>query len=228
VRPLFRGPLQLTPADALGLAVFGPVPLPGPWPAGLALSPHSREGDEGRTAVGDLLDRFKYGGERALARPLAQALAAALTGRGAGHRAPGAGVVNDAPTGHTDTSTFQQVEVIVHVPATTARLRVPPTCDLARALAREMRVRCLPHFLACTRKLAHQKDLSRFEDKRQNVRAAFQVRRADFITGKKLLLLDDVYDSGATLEEVWRVLMQAGAGEVVVAAITKTRYRRDA
>jgi len=182
-----------------------PIPLPGPWPAGLALSMHSLDGDEGLTVVGDLLGHFKYAGERRLARPLAEALAA---------------VLRDQPG-------FDANGLILHVPATTQRLRVPPTCDLARALAEAMRVRCLPNFLACTRQLAHQKEIVRLEEKTANVQGAFRVRRAEFIRGKKLLLIDDVFDSGATLEECWRMLMQAGAREVVVATITKTRYRRD-
>jgi len=190
------------PLDVPGSDV---VSLSGLWPAGLALSKHSLDGDEGRTAVGDLLDRFKYGGERRLARPLAEALAGALH----------------------DASGFGAIDFIVHVPATTERYRMPPTYDLARALAKELRVRCLPNLIARTRRLAHQKDLFRLEEKTANVRGAFRVRRAEFVRGKKLLLIDDVYDSGATLEEVWRTLMQAGAREVVVAAVTKTRYRRD-
>ncbi len=195
---------MLSPTSAVAIEADS-VPLPGPWPAGLALSLHSLESDQGRTLVGDLLDRFKYGGERRLARPLAVALAATL---GADGR-------------------FGEVDLIVHVPATTQRLRVPPTCDLACALARALRLRCLPGFIICTRRLAHQKDLYRLEEKVANVQGAFGVRRAGLIKERKLLLIDDVYDSGATLEECWRALTQAGAREVMVAAITKTRYRRE-
>jgi ATP-dependent DNA helicase RecQ len=180
----------------------GPVILPGPWPAGIALSRHSLDGDEGRTDVGDLLGRFKYAGERRLARPLAEALALVLRRTGG----------------------FDGIDLILHVPATTRRLRVPPTCDLGRHLAKELRVGFLPGIIDCTCVLAHQKDIVHSEGKRANVEGAFRVRRTEFIGNRKLLLVDDVFDSGATLEEIWRVLMQAGAQEVVVATITKTRW----
>jgi ATP-dependent DNA helicase RecQ len=199
LRRLFDGPRSALAVDCELL------PLPGPWPAGVTLSKHSLDGDEGRSEIGDLLDRFKYAGERRLAGPLARALATAL---------------REMPA-------FGGIDFIVHAPATTRRLRVPPTRDLARRLAKEMRVRCLLNFIACTRALAHQKDLFHPEEKRQNVHGAFRVCRAEFITKRKLLLIDDVFDSGATLEEIWRVLMHAGAREVTVATITKTRYRRD-
>jgi predicted amidophosphoribosyltransferase len=35
-------------------------------------------------------------------------------------------------------------------------------------------------------------------------------------------LLDDLFDTGQTMAEVWRVLTAAGAQEVVVLTITKT------
>jgi len=75
--------------------------------------------------------------------------------------------------------------------------------------------------------MAAQKDLTRWQEKRENVEGAFRVRRADLVRGKRVLLVDDVYDSGATLEECWRVLDEAGAADVAVATVTKTRYRRD-
>ena len=180
-----------------------PVALTGPWRAGVAVSMHS--GEEGLTPAGELLDRFKYGGERRLAPTLGRALAE---------------VVRSRPE-------FDGVQAVVHVPATRRRRRAEPTCDLARAAARALRARCLPGLIACVRPAAAQKDLFRWAEKVENVRGAFRVRRAEFVKGRRLLLVDDVYDSGATLEEVWRVLMEAGAAEVLVATVTKTHYRRE-
>jgi len=52
------------------------------------------------------------------------------------------------------------------------------------------------------------------------VAGAFAVRRD--VRGQRLLLLDDLYDSGATLEEVSRVLRAAGAAAVCVLTLTRT------
>lgn len=59
------------------------------------------------------------------------------------------------------------------------------------------------------------------EDRLKNVSGAFRVVKEDQIKGKKLLLIDDVYTTGATIRECSRVLKEAGAKEVK--AITVAR-----
>lgn len=196
------GPVLLS-----GSRELAPAELPGPWPCGMALGMHSELGEEGvvLTAAGELLDRLKYGGERRLVRGIARAMADVLRGK------PG----------------YREVQLVVHVPGSRREAGVEPPCDLARAVAGELRVPCLPRFIATNRRTLSQKDVTSWEEKKRNVQGAFRVRRAELVRQRKVLLVDDVYDSGATLEEVWRMLMDAGAREVVVATVTKTRYRRD-
>ena len=55
----------------------------------------------------------------------------------------------------------------------------------------------------------------------QNVHNVFTVRRPDKIRGKKILLVDDVMTTGATFNELKRVLMDAGA--VAVYGVTFCR-----
>jgi predicted amidophosphoribosyltransferase len=100
-----------------------------------------------------------------------------------------------------------------------------PACELARAAAGALRVPCLPRFIAVTRKIAPQKDLVSLNEKKENVRGAFKVRRADLVRGRRVLIVDDVYDSGATLEEAWRAVKEAGVSDIIVAAVAKTRFR---
>jgi len=52
------------------------------------------------------------------------------------------------------------------------------------------------------------------EDREKNVIGAFRVAQEDQIKGKRLLLIDDVYTTGATIRECSRVLIKAGAKEV--------------
>jgi ComF family protein len=52
------------------------------------------------------------------------------------------------------------------------------------------------------------------EDREKNVIGAFRVAQEDQIKGKRLLLIDDVYTTGATVRECSRVLKKAGAKEV--------------
>ncbi|HHP7236599.1 MAG TPA: ComF family protein [Desulfobacterales bacterium] len=58
-------------------------------------------------------------------------------------------------------------------------------------------------------------------DRRRNIRDAFQVRMPRSVAGRKILLVDDVYTTGATVEECSRVLVQAGAERVEVLTVAR-------
>jgi len=58
-----------------------------------------------------------------------------------------------------------------------------------------------------------QTELS-IEERALNVKDAFRVNRTEQVSGKKLILVDDVFTTGATLDECARELYKAGASEV--------------
>jgi ComF family protein len=62
--------------------------------------------------------------------------------------------------------------------------------------------------------------------RKANVLGAFKVSRKADIRGKRILLLDDVITTGATVSECARVLLTAGAKEVYCAALAATRDKK--
>lgn len=63
----------------------------------------------------------------------------------------------------------------------------------------------------------------RFENsygKAANIKDAFDI--TDDVKGKSVLLIDDIYDSGATIKEIGKMLSTKGAGETVPLVIAKT------
>ena len=176
-----------------------PRPLKGHWLAGWALDFHSRfEGDEPvRGLVGDLVFRYKYGGEHGLAGPLADRWAALL----AEHP--------ELPRPHT----------IIPIPPSSAR-EFDPVTHLAQALAERLGIPACLEILVKIRQTRPQKELRFLAAKQSNVAGAFSLRGS--VRGRHLLLVDDLYDSGATLCEAARTLQRGRPAGIVVLTLTKT------
>lgn len=56
----------------------------------------------------------------------------------------------------------------------------------------------------------------------QNLRKAFALRAPHEVAGKRILLIDDVFTTGATANECARTLLEAGATEVAVLALARS------
>lgn len=65
------------------------------------------------------------------------------------------------------------------------------------------------------------KDVSR---RRANVLGAYKAENPETLQGKRVLLLDDVITTGATISECARVLLTAGAKEVFCASVAVTQH----
>jgi ComF family protein len=87
-----------------------------------------------------------------------------------------------------------------------------------RTAAPEWRLRLAVDTLARARKTESQFLLSPAQ-RRQNVRNAFTVRGN--VAGQAVLLIDDVYTTGATVAECTRILLRAGARSVHVATLAR-------
>ncbi len=84
---------------------------------------------------------------------------------------------------------------------------------MAKELAKIKRLELSEGILQKQKNIPAQTSLEA-EERKKNVRGAFKVKRGEEIEGKVLLLIDDVFTTGATLTECARVLREAGAKEV--------------
>ncbi len=92
---------------------------------------------------------------------------------------------------------------------------------LARALARLLELPAEP-CLAKHRDNPAQSGLRDREARKRNVSGAYVPAPGACLTGKRILLVDDVITTGATLEECSRILRKNGAHSVVCAAAAMT------
>lgn len=123
-------------------------------------------------------------------------------------------------------------DVMVPVPLHRWRLfsrRFNQAADLARALGRETGKPVLADALRRRRRTARQVGLDRAA-REVNVKGAFGVtdQGKALLLGKRVLLVDDVYTTGATVSAATRALRRAGAAKVDVLTFAMAFARRDA
>ncbi len=93
---------------------------------------------------------------------------------------------------------------------------------LAKAVGKELGMIPVP----LIKKVRHnrpQSGISGVAERRANVLGAYRELNRDAITGKRILLLDDILTTGATAGECARVLLTNGAKEVHCAAVAAAR-----
>ena len=95
---------------------------------------------------------------------------------------------------------------------------------LAELISTKFGVKYEKGILARKKPTSSQVGLSR-KSRMENVRGAFECANKNFVVGKKLLLFDDVWTSGATLKNAGVVLKRAGAEEVWGLTLARSRKR---
>lgn len=106
-------------------------------------------------------------------------------------------------------------------------LYVPPSVsgDLVKNLAIKVsQVLGFPvsHDLDKQRPTHEQKEFENAYLKSDNVKDAFVYKKPEIINGKTILLIDDVYDSGATIKEIGKYLSHLGALKVAPLVLART------
>lgn len=180
------------------LAKPHPRPLNGSWDCGWSLAFHSRfsGSDWARSGVGDLTYRLKYEGDFTVLPVLVDHALELLRLH----------------------AKFGQVDAILPVPPSILRPN-DPVQAFCCALSSKIKLP-LQAGLVKARPTRPQKELKSLAQKRANVSGAFAMQ-AD-VRGKRLLVVDDLFDSGATLEEISRLLRQRGASAIHVLTLTRT------
>jgi ComF family protein len=151
--------------------------------------------------VRQVVHKFKYGRKVSLGKPLGRLMA----------------------LGCREFLDGCRFDLIVPVPLHPKRLRwraFNQSLLLAREISRAYRVPADPFVLRRDRPTPPQTQLPE-DERRKNVRSAFSLNVDRPVDRKSILLVDDVYTSGATVNECSRVLKRARASEVFVVTLAR-------
>jgi ComF family protein len=122
---------------------------------------------------------------------------------------------------------IEGADAVAPVPLHPSRLfarRYNQAAEIARPLARRTGLRFLPDILQRRRDTGGQGGRSA-RGRRQNVRGAFVVPEAALsrLRGRRILLVDDVMTTGATVDACAKALIAGGASGVDVAVVARVR-----
>jgi ComF family protein len=146
-------------------------------------------------ALRESIHRFKFSSQKRLARPLA---------------------------GLLSTLELPDVDLMVPVPTSPRGLRergFSHTLLLSRSLSKERDIPVVTGLLYKKKETPPQVGLSRAE-RLTNLRGAFSTKRK--LKGERVLIVDDVITTGATIRECAKAMRKAGAGDIHATALART------
>jgi ComF family protein len=162
-----------------------------------AITPYRYEGGEKHGPLAAAICQFKYQKQTRLAAPIAELLVDDLV---------------DLP-----------IDRVLAIPLHPTRLQTREfnqSLLLAKVIAKRLDIPYSIDSMIRVRETRSQVGLSK-KEREDNMKGAFSVTRKNEIEGQRILLVDDVYTTGATLREGARALTLGGAKEVIVATIAR-------
>ncbi len=150
-------------------------------------------------ACRDLIHAFKYRGKSHLRRPLGLLTAQLLA----------------------DFRQVHQPDLLIPVPLHRSRLRsrgFNQSVLLAELLAKQWQIPLQRQLLQRTRATIPQMELTRAE-RLTSLQGAFKVRDSTLISGRRIMLVDDVFTTGSTLAACATTLLQAGCEQVTAVTV---------
>ena len=192
---------------------ISPRAIAGPWKAGFTLDEHTVRSDflgyneqehavydTVRSEVGELVYRLKYQGDQSAVPPLARVVAEFIS------------------------SKKLLIEVVVPLPPSKQR-SVQPVRSIAASVAKRLDIAYDSRALRKVRVSPELKSMNELKDRRAALAGTF-IASAEALQGKSVLLLDDLYRSGASMEEAARAIRKSRAKAVYALALTRTRTKR--
>ena len=91
---------------------------------------------------------------------------------------------------------------------------------IARELSKKLNLKLVKNSLYKTKNVMEQSKLSK-EDREKNIQGVYSLKNSKLLENKKILLVDDIFTTGSTVNECCKVLLSAKPSEITVFTIAK-------
>lgn len=150
----------------------------------------------------ECIHTLKYRGKVRLARPLGQLMA-------------------DFAMNHLNSSSMDMIIPVPLHPSKKREREFNQAELLSQGVSKALHLPIVTNNLKRIRPTHPQSNLKGKEDRLKNIRDAFKLTFPPKLTGKSILLIDDLFTSGSTVNECSRTLLDGGAQDVVVLALAR-------
>ena len=195
---------------------ISPIKLSGNWFEGFALDLHTLSSefsgydefghevfDTKRSAIGALLYRLKYKSDKSSLKEILDVTVNFLS---------------------NEWKISNILDCILPVPPSISRT-FQPVIEIARGISYKLQAPLNEGFLIKVKETPELKNVSDYQKRLELLTDTFATKNLS-LEGKNVLLLDDLYRSGATFNAITRVLYEKGmVNKVYVLALTKTRSK---
>lgn len=119
---------------------------------------------------------------------------------------------------------IKKYEILIPVPIHKDRKKIRGYNQselIAKDLAHEIKdIKLEDNVIIKTKNIVAQSTLNK-EERENNIKDVYKIKNAEKIANKKILLLDDIYTTGSTVNECSKVLKEAGCKTIGVITIAK-------
>lgn len=190
---------------------INPVEIKGSWVYGVTLDVHTTSSqymgqdsfghdvfDTQRSPLGELVYRLKYGHDKSVIDEIVET------------------VINY--------SNLKSIDVILPVPPSNLDRPFQPVYEIATELGKKLNKQVCFTSIKKIKKTPELKGITDLAKRSEILADAFEIDCTE-IEGRVVLLFDDLYRSGASLNAITSVLIKAGVTQVKVLTLTRTRSK---
>lgn len=118
---------------------------------------------------------------------------------------------------------IEKYDRIIPVPISKGRLKMRgynQSLLIAREIAKRTNIKLVNNCLFKTKNIIEQSKLNK-EEREKNIQGVYKLQNYQLVENKKVLLIDDIYTTGSTVNECSKILRQANPARIGILVLAK-------